>query len=236
MGMRVTPAVASYREQHRPRAIGKYYVGWAHFAFTSLGSLAVIALAAAQVSAPTGWELLTVPVTFLVANVAEYFGHKGPMHRRVGGLGLLFKRHTQEHHHFFTHQAMSYESTRDFKLVLFPPVMLLFFLGGIAAPLGALTFLLLGANCGWLFVLTAMSYFLCYEWLHFSYHLPEEHPLARTRLLAALRRHHTHHHDLALMGRWNFNITFPICDRLLGTRYQAEPAGQVAAPPRQEPS
>lgn len=25
------------------------------------------------------------------------------------------------------------------------------------------------------------------------------------------------HHDLRLMGRYNFNITFPLCDRLFGT-------------------
>jgi sterol desaturase/sphingolipid hydroxylase (fatty acid hydroxylase superfamily) len=133
---------------------------------------------------------------------------------------VIFRRHTLEHHHFFTHQAMSFESTRDFKMVLFPPVLLLFFLGGIATPLGGLAFLLLTPNCGWLFVATAMSYFLCYEWLHFSYHLPDEHWLSRTRALARLRKHHTHHHDLALMGKWNFNITFPICDAVMGTRYK----------------
>ena len=169
---------------------------------------------------PSWLELLTVPVSFLIANLAEYFGHKGPMHRKAAGLGIVFRRHTLEHHHFFTHQAMSFESTRDFKMVLFPPVLLIFFLGGIATPLGALAFLLLTPNCGWLFVTTAMAYFLSYEWLHFSYHLPDGHWLSRTRVLARLRKHHTHHHDLALMGKWNFNITFPICDAVMGTSFK----------------
>ena len=219
-GSPVPESVARFRAELRPRAIGPRYLGWGHLAFTSLGSLCVILFAASRVHQPTWRELLTIPVAFLVANVAEYFGHKGPMHHRVSGLGLVFRRHSLEHHRFFTHEAMAFESTRDFKMVLFPPVMLLFFLGGIATPLGALAFFLLSPNCGWLFAATGMAYFLSYEWLHFSYHLPEDHWLARTRVLARLRRHHTHHHDLSLMGRWNFNITFPICDAVLGTSFK----------------
>ena len=47
---------------------------------------------------------------------------------------------------------MSYESSRDFKMVLFPPVMLLFFLGGMATPIALILFLLFTPNVGWLFV------------------------------------------------------------------------------------
>ena len=42
----------------------------------------------------------------------------------------------------------------------------------------------------------------------------------KVRKKAKLRKHHTHHHDLALMGKWNFNITFPICDAVMGTSYK----------------
>jgi len=38
------------------------------------------------------------------------------------GLALLFERHTEQHHRFFTDEAMSYEGRRDYKMVLFPPV------------------------------------------------------------------------------------------------------------------
>lgn len=217
----IPESVVRFRTELRPRAIGRQYRGWGHFSLTSVTSLAVIAFAASRVYQP-GWaELLTIPASFLFANFAEYFGHKGPMHHRRAFLGLVFRRHTQEHHHFFTHQAMSYESTRDFKMVLFPPILLLFFLGGIAVPIGAAIFLVFTPNCGWLFVATAMSYFLTYEWLHFAYHLPDDHWLSRTRLIGVLRRHHAHHHDLGLMGKWNYNITFPICDALFGTTYPA---------------
>ncbi len=87
-----------------------------------------------------------IPIAFLIANLVEYLGHRGPMHRMKRGLGVIFRRHTLEHHHFFTDQQMSYESSRDFKAVLFPPVMLLFFIGGIATPIGLALFLLISPN------------------------------------------------------------------------------------------
>jgi len=210
-------AVVSFRQDYRAQHIGAHYSGLLHFAFTSLGSLAVIVWAAAQVRAPSLLELCTVPATFLFANFVEYRGHKGPMHKRRRGLALLFERHTQQHHRYYTHQAMSYEGTRDFKMVLFPPVMLLFFLGAVAVPVAALLFWIASRNVALLYVATAMGYFLTYEWLHFCHHLPEDSVAARVGFLRRLRAHHQTHHDPAQMNAHNFNITFPICDRLFGT-------------------
>lgn len=215
--------VTSFRDEYRAGHIGPRYSGALHFAFTSLGSLAVIVLALWAVRAPTALELLTVPSTFLFANLVEYRGHRGPMHGRRRGLSLLFERHTRQHHRYFTHQAMSYEATRDFKMVLFPPVMLLFFLGAVAVPIGSLLFLVASRNVALLYVATAMGYFLTYEWLHFCHHLPPDGPLSRIGLLRRLRAHHQSHHDPALMNTWNFNITFPIADWIFGTRWRGEP-------------
>jgi hypothetical protein len=142
------------------------------------------------------------------------------MHRRRRGLSLLFERHAQQHHRYYTHEAMTYEGTRDLKMVLFPPVMLLFFLGAVAAPVGMLLFLLASRNVALLYVATAMGYFLTYEWLHFCHHLPAYGLLGRIGLLRTLRAHHQAHHDLALMNAWNFNITFPVCDSIFGTRWR----------------
>jgi hypothetical protein len=105
-------------------------------------------------------------------------------------------------------------------MVLFPPVMLLFFLGGIATPLAAVLFVSVSANAGWLFVVIAMSYFLTYEGLHFAYHLRPDSWVGRLPFMEALRRHHTRHHDLALMGKYNFNITFPLCDWAFRTAWR----------------
>lgn len=211
-------AVAAFREGHRARNIGPRYHGWAHLGVTSLGSLAAIVVAAVMVDAPSLAELATIPVSFLVANFGEYFGHRGPMHHHRTGLAILFERHTGQHHRFYTHQAMAADSPRDFQMVLFPPVMLLFFLGALAAPIGALLYLTIAPNVGWLFAATAVSYFLTYEWLHFSYHLPAHSLVGRTWLVRRLRDHHTAHHDPHRMTRCNFNITFPIADAVMGTK------------------
>jgi len=215
---------ASYRARYRAEKIGRWYSGWAHFAFTNLSSLAVIAFAIGRVRHPSWKELLVIPIGFLISNAVEYLGHRGPMHRRRSGLGIVFRRHTLEHHHFFTDELMSYEGSRDFKVVLFPPVMLLFFLS-LAAPIGLVLFALISANAGWLFVAVAFAYYLSYEWLHFAYHLPKNSPLGRLGALRALRAHHQAHHNPQLMGQCNFNITFPICDWLLGTSYRKEGSG-----------
>lgn len=212
--------VQRFRARYRDEHIGPRYHGWSHFGVTSLGSLLVIALAISRVRAPSALEWLTVPLSFLLANLGEYAAHRGPMHHPVSGLDLLYTRHTRQHHHFYTDEAMAAESHRDLHMILFPPRMLLFFLGGLAAPVGALLFLLSTRNVAWLFVATAMSYFLSYEWLHLCFHLDPQSLAARLPGMGRLRRHHTRHHDLALMGRWNFNITFPISDALFGTRYK----------------
>jgi hypothetical protein len=214
----IPPEVAEFRRSYRERHIGPRYDGRLHVAFTSIGSLATIALAARQIAAPTLAELTTIPIAFLLTNLGEYLGHRGPMHHRRRGLGLLFARHTLQHHRFFTHRAMAAEDSRDFQMVLFPPVMLLFFLGALATPIGLLLGAAFSPNVGWLFGVTAVSYFLVYEWLHFAYHLPEDTFIGRRSLVRRLRAHHTAHHDPSRMTRQNFNITFPIADQLFGTR------------------
>jgi hypothetical protein len=216
-------SVVSFREKYRRDNIGPHYRGWLHFAFTTFGSLAVIAFAVAHVHAVRAAEWVVLPLAFLFANAGEYFGHKGPMHRPVRGMTILFQRHTREHHRFFTHQAMHYESSADFKMVLFPPEMLLFFLGVLATPIAILLFVCATANVGWLFVSVAMAYFLTYEWLHFAYHLQPGSWVGQLPFMKRLRRHHTRHHDPALMGKYNFNITFPICDGIFGTASNARP-------------
>src|ERR1041384_810432 len=187
--------------------IGPIYGGVGHFLFINAFALGVIALAARYIHQPR-WSLLTVPIAFLYANYVEYRAHKGPMHHRTRFLGLVFDRHTLMHHQVFTQDNMRADSSRDFKLVLFPPVLLIFFFGFFALPVSLVLKLIFGNNVAALFAITAMTYYLLYEWLHLSYHLG---------LSGSLARHHAAHHDPQLMTTHNFNITFPICDKLFGT-------------------
>jgi hypothetical protein len=202
-------------EEYRVRAratVGRHYNGLLHFAFTNALSLAIIAVAASHLHRPR-WSLLTVPITFLYANFVEWVAHRGPMHAPRRFLRLVYERHALQHHSFFTREAMALESTRDFKMVLFPPVLLIFFFGLFALPVGLLLRAVAGANVAAFFVITALAYYLAYEWLHLMSHLGERGP----RFLAPLRGHHAAHHDPRSMTSGNFNITFPICDRLFGT-------------------
>lgn len=219
--MATDPSVSEFRQAYRRDEIGERYSGWLHFAFTSTVSLAVILICLAQLDSVRAVEWLTVPAVFVYANLVEYLGHRGPMHHPVRALGLLYRRHTKQHHRFFTERAMAFDDSRDFKAVLFPPVMILFFLGGFGLPMWLLLTWLATANVAWLAVATGMAYYLNYEWLHFAYHCDPDSRVGRLPGLAALRRLHLRHHDPRLMARYNFNITYPVADWLLGTLYRA---------------
>ena len=217
-------SLAVFRRQYRSTVVGRYYTGCGHLAFVVVGCLSVIGLSIAMLRDVRLTEWLVVPITFLGANIVEYLGHRGPMHKRFAALSLIFHRHAREHHQFFTEDWMTCRSSRDYKIVLFPPVMLLFYLGLIAAPIGFVLSLVESDNCAWLYVATVTFYFLQYESLHFLYHLDDSFWIARLPVIRALREHHRHHHCQALMNRYNFNITWPISDYLFGTIYRGQPA------------
>jgi hypothetical protein len=213
-------SVARYRGIYRDNDIPPSYRGWLHFAFTFGVGSAALAWSAWQVTAPTLLEWLAVPLTFLYANLSEYWGHRTAMHHPVPGLGLVYKRHAGQHHRFFTHEAMPLDSSRDFRAVLFPPSLAFFFFLAFALPAWWLLSFLASDNVGWLFVATAVFYFLNYEFFHLAYHAPAGHWIMRVPGYTRLQRLHRTHHDPALMARCNFNITYPIGDLLFGTLHR----------------
>ena len=210
------------RQAFRERRIGPRYSGPLHFATTISVSLLVALASAAMLEGIQPLEWLTIPLTFLYANLSEYLGHRGPMHHKTRFLHKVFERHSIEHHSFFTDKAATFDSSRDFKAVLFPPVLLFFFIGGFAIPVGALLYWLISPNVCFLFVLTAVLYFLNYEVLHFAYHSDPASWLGRLPFMSRLRQHHIAHHNRRLMTRYNFNITYPICDLAFGTLYRGD--------------
>jgi hypothetical protein len=213
-------SVERFRECFRRDHIGQRYEGHLHFAFTITLSLSVICWCIALLHNVTPIEWLTVPATFMYANIVEYAGHRGPMHHPVRGLRLVFTRHAQQHHRFFSDTNMQFDSAVDYKAVLFPPVLVLFYLGAFALPMGLLIGWLATENTALLFITTAVAYFLNYELLHFAYHTSPDSWIARLPAMAKLRMLHTMHHRRSLMQHYNFNITYPICDRIFGTLYR----------------
>lgn len=212
-------SMRQFREKYRKEKIPRYYFGWLHFTLTSFLSIAIISVSAFRLENVQPLEWLTIPLTFLYANFVEYFGHKGPMHHLRKPLNLMYRRHTKEHHVFFTDQHMEFDESRDHKVVLFPIVLVLFFFGLIGVPSWFLLYWLASANVAWLFSMTAVAYFLNYEWLHFAYHCKEDTWIMKVPGFRKLRDLHLHHHNQKLMSKYNFNITYPICDLIFGTYY-----------------
>jgi hypothetical protein len=224
--------VAGYRREFRAANIGPRYRGLVHACFTFGLGTAVIVVAAMSLRDVRPLEWLTVPLTFLYANLAEYFGHRGPMHHPRRGLRIIYERHAGQHHRFFTSENMALEGTRDLKVVLFPILMIAFFLLCFALPVGLLLGWLATSNVAWLFVLTAVAYFLNYEALHLIYHLPTTSAVGRLPLVARLRWLHQLHHDTRLMAHYNFNITYPIGDLLFGTLWRERDGARRVDGPR----
>lgn len=207
------------REAVRARelaAIPRWYHPLAHLSVTSVFGLAVVAAALALLSAVSFWELLFVPAFFLLANAIEWHAHRDLLHHRSRLAPVLYDRHTPVHHVVYVHDDMVMRSFREARLVLIPAYgILLIFL--TTAPLTALLWALGQRNLGLLFLAVSVGYVVLYEWLHLAYHLPPSHPVARLPGLKALAHHHRVHHDPRLMQRYNFNVTFPLWDRVRGT-------------------
>lgn len=208
-----------FRTQYRSEHIGPGYSGKLHFAFTTLWCLTVIGTCIYFLENVSWKEWLILPVTFLYANFIEYVGHKGPMHHRKKVLDKVFERHTMQHHQFFTRDHMECDSTKDFKMILFPPVLLIFFFLGFAVPASLLLWWLWSTNAALLLLAGLIAYYLNYEWLHLAYHLPQEHWVAQLPVIKQLRQLHLNHHHPQLMQKYNFNISYPVFDLLFGTMY-----------------
>jgi Fatty acid hydroxylase superfamily len=210
-------AVGRFRDDYRDREIPTGYSGGMHLVFTfGVGTLVLLAcLAQLRQVQPLEW--LTLPLALGYSNLAEYLGHRFPMHRPYRGLSLLYKRHAGQHHRFFNDRAMPIDKLRDLRAVLFPPLLVSFFFGLFGLPMWFLLAWLLSANVAWLFIATGLAYFLNYEILHLAYHLPEQHWLAQRWLVRRLRWLHRIHHDPRRMSQCNFNITYPLGDWLFGT-------------------
>lgn len=209
--------ICNFRRQYRAGFVPSIYRGWRHFAQIN-GMIAIaVTLCAMRLRAIHVWEWWVVPATALYANLAEYLGHRFVMHRLRPGFGLIYRRHVKQHHRFFTHTAMAVDSPRDFKAVLFPPILVGLFLGGFGAPVAWLVGVLFSANAAWLFAITGLLYFLNYEYLHLAYHLPESSWVVRIPGFTRLRSLHRTHHNPGVMATCNFNITYPIGDWLFRT-------------------
>jgi sterol desaturase/sphingolipid hydroxylase (fatty acid hydroxylase superfamily) len=161
-------------------------------------------------------ELIAIPATFLFSNLVEYFAHRYPMHHPWRGLGALYERHAVYHHAYFRSDSMQINDMKDMRYVVFSWEATLAAIFTAAAG-GAGVALLAGKNAGLLFGATATLYYLVYEWFHASFHFVAIERLAWIPILGTAAKRHRLHHDPERMTQANFNITFPIVDRIAGT-------------------
>jgi hypothetical protein len=207
----------AFREQYRARIAG-WYNGWLHVAVIyGIGGLAM-AVYVSQMADLSWWEYLTIPVVGLACNIFEWALHRYVMHRprQNRALRAIYQRHTLNHHQFFTREEMRFDGTRDWRVTFFPPYALVVFIL-MSTPPALVAGLLVSANVGWLLMATTTGMYLIYEFMHFCCHVDENWFVRWMPCVNTLRRHHTAHHDHALMMERNMNLTFPIADWLFGT-------------------
>jgi len=205
-----------FRDEVRA-AIPASYSPAAHLLVPAIVGLGLIAAAIASIHHLRAWELVLVPVVYVLSNAVEHRTHRLALHRRTPGLTILFDRHTPMHHRVFIAKDMCIRDTREFALVLLP----WFGIVAIAAVTAPFTVALwfVERNLACLFVVTTMGYVLSYEWLHLAYHLRPDSFIGRLGVIKRLRRHHATHHHPPLMQKWNFNVTVPLWDWVRGTTY-----------------
>lgn len=226
---------AERRERARREAVADFpwwYSPWGHLAATTGIGLAVLVLATVRLAAlpVRATDLLVVPLVCLFANFFEHQVHKRVLHRRVWPLEVIYDKHTPMHHVMYVEHDMALRSPREMRLVLIPAMGVLGIVA-TAAPFALVVGRFWSASAGWLFLLTASLFMVSYELLHLAYHAPADSVVGRSRLLARLRAHHARHHDPRLMQRYNFNVTVPLFDWLLGT--MAPKPEQEGAPGRE---
>jgi len=212
--------VSAFRAEYQANHVPKGYHGALHLSFTLGFSCFLIWLAWRNLNIVTDVEWLAIPATLFYNNLVEYLGHKGPMHHKRRLLSAVYRRHTRQHNRYFTHEHMTLDGPQDFYAVLFPPILVVFFVGVFGVPMWFLLDYALGSNVAWLVVGTSAFYFLNYELFHLCWHMPTSSVSWRVPGLKRLGRLHTDHHDPKLMASFNFNISWPVSDWLFGTFYR----------------
>jgi sterol desaturase/sphingolipid hydroxylase (fatty acid hydroxylase superfamily) len=212
------------RERRRDAIVANipaWYNPAIHLAIPTAFGLALMIAAALQLHDLRWLDLLAIPITLFASFGVEWLAHKDVLHKRRPLLSLLYVRHELMHHVIFTYENMAMRSSRELWLILMPAyaIVLVF---AMVLPVALVVAHFFGVNTALLMVITSMAFFLSYEWLHMAYHMPDDSLIGRIPIIRRLREQHRRHHDPRLMKRWNFNVTFPVFDAILGTRWSPE--------------
>jgi hypothetical protein len=209
------------REKVRARSLAEipwWYSPYGHLAATTGIGFAVLVVSTIFLARnDVKWtDVLVVPAVMLLANFYEWRVHKYVLHNRFWPFEVIYDKHTPMHHMIYVEDDMALRSKQEFRLVLIPAAGVL----GIvlaAAPVAIAISHLWSSSAGWFFLLTASLYMVSYEVLHLCYHAPKDSFIGRRKIIEHLRAHHAKHHDPRYMQRYNFNVTVPLFDWIMGT-------------------
>lgn len=216
-------------ERHRAQITARippWYNHKIHLVTPTLLGTAVLIFACSRIHGLRPADLLAIPATLLLGFGFEWRVHKWVLHKRVPGLGVLYDRHELQHHVVYTYDDMAMRSPRELWLILMPSYAVVL-VALINAPLTFIVAKLFSTNVGFVYLATSMIFFLGYEWLHLSYHLPKTSFIGKSPIIARLRELHRRHHDPRLMKQWNFNVTFPLFDWIYRTNWSPEREREV---------
>lgn len=167
----------------------------------------------------TVFELMIVPVTFILANFLEYAVHRWPMHHAYRRFEILQVLH-MHHHHYFALNQYRLRGVRDMDMVVFPPLVLTVIALGPVCIGGILIGIIWSMNAALLWCMTVFLYYLVMQVIHVMCHVEEHHPLLRLPMLQYLWNHHRIHHTKEYMLTKNFNFIVPIADFFFKTATQ----------------
>ena len=212
----MTDRQRKFREQYVAE-ISPWYSGFVHVLVMFVAGVGAIGYCVSRLQDPT-WEWLLVLPVFLAGNFVEWVMHRHVMHRRIDVFALraIYERHTRQHHQYFTDAEPTINTVREFRIVFFPWRVLIV-LAVAGAILGGLATWLVNANAGYIVFMTMIAHYLLYEVMHLCCHVPENSFVANMPFVNTIRRHHTAHHNLGIMMKFNMNLTFPIADWIMGT-------------------
>ena len=204
---------ARYRADIHP-----LYNPWLHGAFVLLFGVLAIGGFWSTVHQVQPLEWLVIALTLLFFNFGVYMVHRHLGHHKKSFARMFYARHAGDHHSFFAPGHMTYDSARDWRVILFPAWLIVVHTVVITLPVWWLL-LQFNANVAGLFGGCLVLGYLAYEVFHACEHLPAKNPVTRLPWIRQMRRLHELHHRRELMQERNFNIVFPLMDYLFGTLY-----------------
>jgi hypothetical protein len=205
---------AKFREE-KP----KWFSATLHYLFNGVTLISLSIYLFFQITDLRAIELIVIPVMMLLGNLSVYLIHRYPLHKKYKYIKKeTYQQHTLWHHRFYTNANYQVEKKADIHALFFPPKVIIFFTFLFIPGMFFLLELFLTNNLVFLTLSMSSIYFILYEIVHFTSHLPEKHWLLKIGHLKAMRQHHLIHHNPRFMNQCNFNIVFPLSDYIFRTK------------------